>query len=66
MIVKVIEDRGLIGKLYYNKLGYSFKIFYNKKVVAISYTYLSDRSLCEDKLNHTMQTIDIEKARKLK
>ncbi len=66
MIVLKVEKNGLIGKLYHTQMGYNYKIFKGKKVVAIGYVYLFDKHLCLERMYNDLDNIDFNKTEKLK
>ena len=65
MIIQKYEKNGLIGKLYHNKMGYYYKIFYGKKVVAMAYVHVYDKNLCISRLLADLDNIDMERVSKL-
>jgi len=62
MIIEKVEKNGLTAKLYHNKMGYNYKIFKGKKVVAIGYVHLFDKDLCIYRMLNDLDNIDFNKA----
>lgn len=64
-LVKKIETNGVVGKFYKDKVGYYFKIYYNKKVIAQMYYYGFTLEIAEKEFYKTLPTLDLERLEKL-
>lgn len=51
MLVLKTERGELIGKMFKTQLGYYYKIYKNKQVVAISYVFLKSKKLCLERMH---------------
>lgn len=51
MLVLSVKIGDFTGKIFKNKEGYfTYKVVYNKSVVATSYVYLRDKEVCYNKM----------------
>lgn len=59
MIIEKVEKNGLVGKLFSTKIGYHYRIYYNKTMVGSSYVYLLDKNLCRKRMMGDLESLDI-------
>lgn len=66
MIVKKFDfNNGLTAKIFKTEAGYYHRIYFNKKEVAQMYYYSHTYDVAEENMYDMLETIDLEKARKL-
>ena len=61
MIIEKFEKNGLKCKLFSTAIGYHYKIYYGRKVVAQSYVYLASYNLCRQRMLDDLDNVDVSK-----